>query len=231
MFNVKKCASLFDIFTTLRLTNSCFWCTISIYKINKQIYKKEIFTMPRYTTLTDYVNTQIEKFDIPDTEKNRSKLRIKFTRELKRLGYWDTAEKKVIGRNETRLFSDEQLNHLSIEVEPYLLKQGNVDIEELEEYRQNFENYIEEVRNQTNESYQQQLEAEQYEPPKVTKREAMEVMLTALFEKFFEPLDIEQWNKDKATTHFSELSDMTDTDYILACMRLNNPTTSYTKEK
>ena len=34
-------------------------------------------------------------------------------------------------------------------------------------YRQNFENYIEEVRNQTNESYQQQLEAEQYEPPKV----------------------------------------------------------------
>ena len=31
--------------------------------------KLEVFTMPRYTTLTDYVNTQIEKFDIPDTEK------------------------------------------------------------------------------------------------------------------------------------------------------------------
>uniref|UniRef100_UPI003242251B hypothetical protein n=1 Tax=Lactococcus sp. TaxID=44273 RepID=UPI003242251B len=176
------------------------------------------------------MNTQIEKFDIPDTEKNRSKLRIKFTRELQRLGYWDTAEKKVIGRNETRLFSDQQLNHLSSEVENYLLKQGNVDIEELEAYRQNVEKYIEVISNQTNESYQQQLEAEQYEPPKVTKREAMEVMLTALFEKFFEPLDIEQWNQDKATTHFTELSDMTDTDYILACMRLNNPTTSYTKE-
>lgn len=187
--------------------------------------------MTRYTTLTDYVNTQIEKFDIPDTEKNRSKLRIKFTRELKRLGYWDTGEKKVIGRNETRLFSDQQLNHLSIEVEPYLLKQGNVDIEELEEYRQNFEDYIEERRNWTNESYQQQLEAEQYEPPQVTKREAMEVMITALFEKYFEPLDLEQWNKDKATTHFADLSDMTDTDYILACMRLNNPTTSYTRRK
>ena len=77
--------------------------------------------MTRYTTLTDFVNTQIEKFDIPDTEKNRSKLRIKFTRELQRLGYWDTAEKKVIGRNETRLFSDQQLNHLSSEVENYLL--------------------------------------------------------------------------------------------------------------
>lgn len=193
--------------------------------------KREVFTMARYTTLTDYVNTQIEKFDIPDTEKNRSKLRIKFTRELQRLGYWDTAEKKVIGRNETRLFTDEQLNHLSIEVEPYLLKQGNVDIEELEEYRQNFEDYIEEISNQTNESYQQQLEAEEYAPPTVTKREAMEVMLTALFQKFFEPLDVQKWNQDKATIHFSELSDMTDTDYVLASMRLNNPVQSYTKEK
>ena len=193
--------------------------------------KREVFVMPRYTTLTDYVNTQIEKYDIPDTEKNRSKLRIKFTRELQRLRYWDTAEKKVIGRNETRLFTDEQLNQLSIEVEPYLLKQGNVDIEELEEYRQNFENYIEDIHNQTNESHQQQLEAEQYEAPKVTKREAMEVMLTALFQKFFEPLDLKKWNEDKATIHFAELTDMTNTDYILASMRLNNPVQSYTKEK
>lgn len=193
--------------------------------------KLEVFTMPRYTTLTDFVNTQIEKFEIPDTEKNRNKLRIKFTRELQRLGYWDTAEKKVIGRNETRLFSDQQLNHLSIEVEPYLLKQGNVDIEELEEYRQSLENYVEEIRNQTNESYQQQLEAEQYEAPRVTKREAMEVMLTALFQKFFEPLDVQKWNEDKATIHFAELTDMTDTDYVLASMRLNNPVQSYTREK
>jgi hypothetical protein len=193
--------------------------------------KREVFTMARYTTLTDYVNTQIEKFDIPDTEKNRNKLRIKFTRTLQELGYWDTAEKRVIGRNETRLFTNEQLNHLSTEVEPYLLKQGNVDTEELEEYRQNFEQHIEDISNQTNESYQQQIESEQYEPPKVTKREAMEVMLTALFEKFFEPLDIQKWNQDKSTIHFAELVDMTDTDYILASMRLNNPVQSYTKEK
>jgi len=193
--------------------------------------KREVFAMARYTTLTDYVNTQIEKYDIPDTEKNRSKLRIKFTRELQKLGYWETAEKKVIGRNETRLFSDQQLNDLSIEVEPYLLKQGNVDIEELEKYRQNFENYVEDIHNQTNESHQQQLEEEQYQSPRVTKREAMEVMLTALFEKFFEPLDVQKWNQDKATIHFAELTDMTDTDYVLASMRLNNPVQSYTKEK
>ena len=99
--------------------------------------------MARYTTLTDYINIQIEKFDIPNTEKNQNKLRIKFTRTLQKLGYWENAEKKIIGRNETRLFTDEQLNHLSHDVETYLLKQGNIDIEELEEYRQSSEEYIE----------------------------------------------------------------------------------------
>ena len=106
--------------------------------------------MARYTTLTDYINIQIEKFDIPNTEKNQNKLRIKFTRTLQKLGYWENAEKKIIGRNETRLFTDEQLNHLSHDVETYLLKQGNIDIEELEEYRQSSEEYIEKIYSRTN---------------------------------------------------------------------------------
>ena len=59
----------------------------------------------------------------------------------------------------------------------------------------------------------------------------MEVMLTALFQKFFEPLDLQKWNEDKATIHFAELTDMTDFDYIRASSRLNNPVQSYTKEK
>ena len=187
--------------------------------------------MENYTTLTQFIEEQCTRFEIPNTEKNQRKLRIKFTRVLKKLGIWDNAESKLIGRKHTKVFTPQQLQQLYSKVESYLLKHSNIDIEELEEYRQNLENYVEEIRNQTNESYQQQLEAEQYEPPKVTKKEAMEVMLTALFEKFFEPLDVQKWNQDKATIHFSELSDMTDTDYVLASMRLNNPVQSYIKEK
>ena len=56
-------------------------------------------------------------------------------------------------------------------------------------------------------------------------------MITALYEKFFEPLDIKRWNQDLSTTHFTELIDKTDTDYLLAIMRLNNPVKSYTKER
>ena len=58
----------------------------------------------------------------------------------------------------------------------------------------------------------------------------MEVMITALYENFFEPLDVQKWNQDKATIHFSEVVDMTDNDYLLASMRLNNPVKSYTKK-
>lgn len=187
--------------------------------------------MENYTTLTQFIEKQCTRFEIPNTEKNQRKLRIKFTRVLKKLGIWDNAESKLIGRKHTKVFTHEQLQELYRKVESYLLKHSDIDIEELEEYRQNFESYIEEIGNQTNESHQQQLEAEQYEPPKVTKKEAMEVMLTALFQKFFEPLDVQKWNEDKATIHFAELTDMTDTDYILASMRLNNPVQSYTKEK
>jgi len=164
--------------------------------------------MENYTTLTQFIEEQCTKFEIPNTEKNQRKLRIKFTRTLKKLGIWDNAESKLIGRKHTKVFTHQQLQQLYNKVEPYLLKHSDIDIEELEEYRQNLENYVEEISNQTNESYQQQLEAEQYEPP-----------------------DVQKWNQDKATIHFSELSDMTDTDYVLASMRLNNPVQSYTKEK
>ena len=34
----------------------------------------------------------------------------------------------------------------------------------------------------------------QYEPPKVTNKEAMQVMIKKKKKKFFEPLDLKQWN-------------------------------------
>ncbi len=70
-----------------------------------------------------------------------------------------------------------------------------------------------------------------YEAPKVTSQEKMEVMITALFEKFFEPLDLETWNNDKATTFSFEPEEADNIDYFLASDRLKNPVQSYTKPK
>lgn len=187
--------------------------------------------MIKYTTLTDYVNNQIERFDIPDNEKNRNKIRIKCTRTLEKLGYWNSAKKQIIGRNETRLFTDAQLNHLTQEIEPYLLKQGNIDTEEIKTYRREARDYIDKELNLTQTDTEKSYLNEQYTAPTVTKREAMEVMITALYELFFEPLDIKRWNQDKATIHYANLEDLEDIDCILATKRLRNPVESYTKPK
>ncbi|HEL1556532.1 TPA: hypothetical protein TXJ05_000697 [Streptococcus suis] len=76
--------------------------------------------------------------------------------------------------------------------------------------------------------YQKEM---QYEPPKVTNKEAMQVMITALFEKFFEPLDLKQWNNDKALTFFTDDIDADSIDYFLASKRLEDPVSSYVKQR
>ena len=85
--------------------------------------------MAKMTTLTQFVEEQLTRFEIPETEKNISKFRIKFTRALKEMGLWDNAETKLIGRKHTKVFSDEVLQHLYKKVEPYLLKQSPINIE------------------------------------------------------------------------------------------------------
>lgn len=187
--------------------------------------------MPIHTTLTEFVEEQLTKFDIPNNEKNHNKLRIKFTRTLKELEIWDKAETKLIGRKHTKVFTHQQLQMLYAEVEPYLLKNSNIDKEGLEEHRRQHEEYLEYMHDRTQEDYIKEQEEAQYQPPTVTKNEAMEVMITALFEKFFEPLDLKQWNNDKALTFFTDTIDAGNIDYFLASKRLSDPISAYTKER
>ena len=183
--------------------------------------------MNGYTTLSEFVDQQMTKFGIEKNEKNYSKLRIKFTRVLKELDLWDQAETKLIGKKYTKVFSRQQLIALYNEVEPYLLKHSNIDIEKLEAHRRGHAQYMDDLFSGKFDKHY----SDPYEAPKVTSQEKMEVMITALFEKFFEPLDIETWNDDKATTFYLGPEDADNIDYFLASERLNNPLQSYTKPK
>ncbi|MEI4356090.1 hypothetical protein [Streptococcus suis] len=187
--------------------------------------------MLRLTTLTEFVEEQLTKFDIPNTEKNHNKLRIKFTRTLKDLGIWNEAETKLIGRKHTKVFTHLQLQQLYSEVEPYLLKHSKIDLEELETYRRKHSEYLEDLHNLSQDDYYIRQQEEQYQPPKVTRNEAMQIMITALFEKFFEPLDLKQWNDDKAFVFFTDDIDADSVDYFLASKRLEDPVSSYVKPR
>lgn len=187
--------------------------------------------MIKYTTLTEFVEEQLTKFEIPDTEKNRNKLRIKFTRTLKEIGIWDEAETKLIGRKNTKVFTFEQLEKLYSRVESYLLKHSDIDIEKLKAHRQKHEEYLAELYNMTQEDFMRQQQEKQYQPPTVTSAEAIEVMITALFEKFFEPIDKDKWNEDKATIFFTDPTDADSIDFFQASNRLSSPVTYYVKER
>lgn len=187
--------------------------------------------MVRLTTLTEFVEEQLTKFDIPNTEKNHNKLRIKFTRTLKELGIWNEAETKLIGRKHTKVFTHFQLQQLYSEVEPYLLKHSKIDLEELETYRRRHSEYLEKLHSISQDEFMEYQREMQYEPPKVTNKEAMQVMITALFEKFFEPLDLKQWNNDKALAFFTDDIDADSIDYFLASKRLEDPVSSYVKQR
>lgn len=57
-------------------------------------------------------------------------------------------------------------------------------------------------------------------------------MITALFEKFFTPLDIEQWEKDEELIFYTDPDDIeavTSISYIQAQNRLKNPRSYYSE--
>lgn len=126
--------------------------------------------MKRYTTLTQFIDNQIERFDIPNTEKNQMKLRVKFTRKLKQLGFWENAKTKIITKTPTKIFTQEQLQLLYKEVEPYLLKRGSIDPEELEAYRSQHKDMLENPVDYDDRSDRNYI-------PYVSKKEAEETIL------------------------------------------------------
>lgn len=199
----------------------------TMYNIVITMYNRRIYQMNSYTTLSEFVEQQMTKFGIEKNEKNFSKLRIKFTRVLKDLKIWDQAETKLIGKKHTKVFSRQQLIALYNEVESYLLKHSDIDIAKLETHRREHAQYMDDLFSGKFDKY----DSDPYEAPKVTSQEKMEVMITALFEKFFEPLDLKTWNEDKATTFYLGPEDADNIDYFLASERLNNPLQSYTQPK
>ena len=180
------------------------------------------------TTLTQFVEEQIERFSIENNPKNINKIRIKCTRVLKDLNLWDSAETKLIGRKQTKVFNPDQLSKLYKEIEPYLFKVGNIDKDDYKDYLSRYQEYTDMILEGKHED---NPEEEQYMAPRVTKQEMQDVMIEALYNLYYEPLDIKQWENDKALTFFTDPNDADNIDYYQAVKRQNNPTKYYVKRK
>lgn len=80
-------------------------------------------------SLKDFSIKQLQKYNLPVTEKNLKKLRRKFTAVLKtqdpfdKKEVWKNAEPKIIGRNNVKFFDSKDLTLLEQKIKPYMEKQ------------------------------------------------------------------------------------------------------------
>lgn len=184
--------------------------------------------MTKKTTLTQFVQEQIERFGIEETPKTINKIRIKCTRVLKDLKIWDNADTQLIGRKQTKVFDRKQLEILYREIEPYLLNLSNIDLDDYNEYLTKHKEYMDKILEG---NYDDNIDDEQYMAPRVSKEEMRDVMLEALFALYYKPIDIQQWEADKALTFFTDPDDADNVDYYQAVKRLTDPTKYYTTRK
>lgn len=162
-------------------------------------------------TLVDFIDEQIKFFGIEDTTTNRNRLRKKFTRTLQELGYWDNAKTTITSTKPAKLFTDEQIMALKIEVESYLLNLSTtIDYNNLEKIVHNNQ-YDRGYIYYTGELFEEDengnlVEGNIQEIPKyITKEsffdklnedEVIKAMIKAIFFEKFE-LDAEAWYRDQ----------------------------------
>lgn len=152
--------------------------------------------------LSEFIDDMIQKYQIEETKNIKKSLRRKFVTELEAMGEWDKAKYKTFGRNRTKVFNYEILDRLEKRCERYLVKKSGYDFDKFKDYKNNIdsENYFEELTEDelTKDELKDMHEKAVFRSwaGSISKEEIRDVMLTALFEKFFTSIDIEQWQKD-----------------------------------
>ncbi|HFR3702978.1 TPA: hypothetical protein ACHVE0_001990, partial [Streptococcus suis] len=165
------------------------------------------------------------------------KIQKKFERTLKDdLKIWETAETIPIAKTKAKVFNFSDLEKAYKLNENYLAKILKLDVISLEEQREYNSWLMSQKTIVSKEQFEKTNEAikhanEQYNQKYIVSLEEQNnVMLKALFERFFTPLDIKQWEKDKMVVE--NVTDTNDLNYLSAQQRLNQKNgKAYYKEK
>ena len=158
--------------------------------------------------LSEFIDDMIQKYQIEETKNIKKSLRRKFVTELEAMGQWDKANSKTFGRNRTKVFNYEILDRLEKRCERYLVKKSGFDFDKFKDYKSNIdsENYFEEATEDELKDMHERAVFRSW-AGSTSKEEIRDVMLTALFEKFFTPLDVEQWQKDSDILTIVDVND------------------------
>lgn len=197
--------------------------------------------MQNYYTISDLTHHLITKYEIEDNENNFKAVRAKLVRTIKELNI------NVPKKDQTGFISQSDCLTIEYRITNYLLKRSSMTEERREQYRKYIDDYYE--REKAAQRYRDELESmtqdEQYEKMRqdeleyikpVSEEQITRAMITALFNLFFEPIDIEQWNKDHELLqsifdYSTDDEDFTDIETFRALERYNNPHMFYTQKR
>lgn len=193
--------------------------------------------MENQITLKNYIEHLTTLLDLPKTDNVQKKIQKKFERTLKNdLKIWETAETVPVAKTKAKIFNFSDLEKAYKLNENYLAKILKLDVVGLEEQREYNSWLTKQKTIVSKEQFDKTNEAikhanEQYNQKyKVSLEEQNNVMLKALFERFFTPLDVKQWEKDKMIVE--NVTDTNDLNYLSAQQRLNQKNgKAYFKEK
>ncbi len=200
-----------------------------------------MFNLQNYYTISDLTHHLITKYEIEDNENNFKAVRAKLVRVIKELNI------NVLKKDQTGFISQSDCLTIEYRITNYLLKRSSMTEERREQYRKYIDDYYE--REKAAQRYRDELESmtqdEQYEKMRqdeleyikpVSEEQITRAMITALFNLFFEPIDIEQWNKDHELLqsifdYSTDDEDFTDIETFRALERYNNPHMFYTQKR
>lgn len=197
--------------------------------------------MKNYYTISDFTQYLITKYEIENNKNNFRAVRTKVVRTIEELKInLVKSEPAALIRRADCLTVEYQLTR-------YLLKRSSISKERLDEYFKYVDDYYK--GEEAAQRYQDELESmtpeERYEKERqdeleyvkpVSDEQITKAMITALFNLFFTPIDVDQWNKDnellQSIFNFStDELDFTDIETFRALERYNNPHMYYTQKR
>ena len=197
--------------------------------------------MQNYYTISDLTHHLITKYEIEDNENNFKAVRAKLVRMIKELNI------NVLKKDQTGFISQSDCLTIEYRITNYLLKRSSMPKERLEQYFKYVDDYYkgEEAAQRYQDELDSMTQEERYEKERqdeleyikpVSEDQITRAMLKALFNLFFTPIDIEQWNKDHELLqsifdYSTDELDFTDIETFRALERYNNPHMYYTTKR
>lgn len=197
--------------------------------------------MKNYYTISDFTQYLITKYEIENNKNNFRAVRTKVVRTIEELKI------NLVKSEPAALIRRADCLTIEYQLARYLLKRSSISKERLDEYFKYVDDYYkgEEARQKYDDELASMTPEERYEKERqdeleyikpVSEEQITRAMITALFNLFFTPIDIEQWNKDNELLksifyHSTDDEDFTDIETFRALERYNNPHMYYTQKR